>query len=106
MTNKYLNEGKYFYSNGLQNNLVIISTRHTESNNSSNIVNSSSNIEWWGYTGMSQKWIKNPHTWDVNFAPKIIGNYKFNSIVEFKGICFKQDSVCFINKNIVELYAS
>ena len=50
--------------------------------------------------------IKNPRALDVSFDPKVIVNYKFNSIVEFKYICLKQDSVSFLHKYIVNLYIS
>ena len=101
--NKYsnVNGAKYFSSNRLQNYLLFISTRHIDS-----IGNNTINIELWGFTGIFQESIKNPHTSDVNSAPKIIGNNKLNSIVEFKRMCLKQDSVAFLHKNIVNLYIS
>ena len=42
---------------------------------------------------MSQESIKNSHISDINFAPKLSGNYLLNGRVGFKGICLKQDSV-------------
>ena len=58
----------------------------------------------WDSTGISRESIKNPHTSDVIFAPKIIGDYRFNSTVECKGIFLKQDSLSFLHKNIANLY--
>ena len=39
------------------------------------------------------------------FDPEIIYNYGKGQI-KFKGICLKQDSVCFIHGNVVSLYIS
>ena len=55
---------------------------------------------------MPQESIKNTHTSGINFSPKMIGEYKFNSKVEFKGICLKQDNVSFLRKEVVTLYIS
>ena len=95
MINKYgiLNGAKYFPSKRLQNYWVFISTGRIDV-----ISINIKNIELWGSTGMWQESIKNPHTSDVNFAPKIIGHYKFNIIVEFKRICLKLESVFFFIK--------
>ena len=54
---------------------------------------------------MLQERIKNPHTSDISFTPKLIGDYQFKK-VEFKGICSKQNSVSFLHKNLVNLYIS
>ena len=77
LINKFsiLNGAKY---NGLQNYLVFISTRYIKTIN-----NSTSNIESWISTGMSQESIKNPHASGANSAPKIIHNYRFSSVVIF-----------------------
>ena len=55
---------------------------------------------------MSRESIKNPHTSDLNFALKIIGDYRYNSILKLKGICLRQDRVFFLHTNIVNLYIS
>ena len=54
---------------------------------------------------MSQESIKNPHTSDTTFAPKLNDKYKFGE-EEFKGICLKQDSISFLSKKVVNLYIS
>ena len=43
--------------------------------------------------GISNESIKSPHTSDVNFAPKVTGNYRFNNKVEFKGVRLKQECI-------------
>ena len=103
MINKYsiLNGAKYFSSNGLQNDLVFISNRCIEF-----ISNDSDNTELCSSTGMSQKSIKNQHTSDINFSPKMIDNYILNGRVRFKGICLKQVSVSFLHRKVVNLYIS
>ena len=58
-------------------------------------------IESWGSTGMLQENINNPHISDINFAPKLIGDYQFKK-VEFKRICLKQENVFFLHKSIVK----
>ena len=70
MINKYsiLNEAKYFSSDRLKNYLVFVVTRriywiNKDGRNKKN--------ESWGSAGMSLKSIKNPHTSDITFAPKL-----------------------------------
>ena len=63
-------------------------------------------LNWEFLQECHEKKIKNAHTSDVNFAPEIIGNYRFNSMVNVKGICFKQDSVSILYKNVVNFYIS
>ena len=60
------NGPKYFSSDGLQNYIVFVSTRHIYwiSKNYSD-----SKTELWEPTGMSQKTSKNLHTSDITFAP-------------------------------------
>ena len=59
----------------------------------------------WGSTRMSQENIKNSHTSDTTFSPKLYNKYTFDR-VEFKGICLRQDSVSFLHKKVVNLYIS
>ena len=37
-----------------------------------------------------EKKLKNPYISDAAFVPKLIGDYLFNNIVTFNGICLKQ----------------
>ena len=70
MINKYsiLNEAKCFSSGRLQNYFVFMVTRRIYwiSKDGSDKKNES-----WGSAGMSLKSIKNPHTSDITFAPKL-----------------------------------
>ena len=93
----------YFLSNELQNNLVFQSSRLIEFTS-----NNTSIIESWDSTGrnVTRKNFKCPHTSDVNFAPKKIGSYRLNSIVTFKEICLKQDTVSFLHENMRNVYIS
>ena len=50
---------------------------------------------------MLQENINNPHISDINFAPKLIGDYQFKK-AEFKRICLKQENVFFLHKSIVK----
>ena len=52
---------------------------------------------------MSEERIEKPYTSDIN-SPELIGEYKFNSKLEFKRIYLKQNTVSFHHKNIVNLY--
>ena len=90
MINKYsiLNGAKYFSPDRLQNYLVFILTRCIYWISNDNYI-----IKLWGSTGMSQESVKNPHTLDINFAPKLIGEYQSNCRARFKRICSKQDCV-------------
>ena len=49
---------------------------------------------------MSQGNIQNPHTLITTFSPKLIDKFKRFGRMKFKGICWKQDSVHFLHKNI------
>ena len=100
MINKYgiLNGTKYFPSDGLQNYLVIISTRQIYWISKDG---SDSKIESCVSTRMSQESIKNLHTSYIVSVPKLIGDYQFKK-VEFIGICLKQDFVSFLHKNVFE----
>ena len=86
----------------LQNYLVFISTRRFYWISKDG---SDSKIESWKFAGMSQESIKNSQTSDISFAPKLIGDYQFKK-VELKAICLRQDSVSFLQKNVVNLYIS
>ena len=74
MINNYsiLNRAKYFSSDRLQNYLVLLSNRCIEF-----ISNNTNKIESCGSTGMSEERIKNLHTSDNTFIPKLIGNFRF-----------------------------
>ena len=104
MINTYniYNEEKYFSSDGLKQNLVLISTGKIEL-----ICNDGrySRIDFRGSTEMSEERIKNRHILDVNFAVKIINKYNAGE-VKFRGICLKQDIVSFFIKNVVHLYVT
>ena len=104
MINKYniYNEEKYFSSDGLKQNLVLISTGKIEL-----ICNDGrySRIDFRGSTEMSEERIKNRHILDVNFAVKIINKYNAGE-VKFRGICLKQDIVSFFIKNVAHLYVT
>ena len=100
MINQYsiLNGAKYFFSDRLQDYLVFVSTKRIDL-----ISRGSDKIESWGSAEMLQESIKNSHTSDTTFAPKLVGKYRFNTM-KFKGILLKQDSVSFLHKKVVNLY--
>ena len=52
---------------------------------------------------MSEETITTPSRAENSFNPEIIYNYGRGRI-KFKGICLKQDSVSFIDRNAVNLY--
>ena len=52
---------------------------------------------------MSEETITIPSRAENSFNPEIIYNYGRGRI-KFKGICLKQDSVSFIDRNAVNLY--
>ena len=57
----------------------------------------------WESKGMSEETITTPSRAENSFNPEIIYNYGRGRI-KFKGICLKQDSVSFIDRNAVNLY--
>ena len=57
----------------------------------------------WESKGMSEETITTPSRAENSFNPEIIYNYARGRI-KFKGICLKQDSVSFIDRNAVNLY--
>ena len=69
LINKYsINAVKYFYSNGLQNYLVFVSTIF-----SINYISDNTNkIKLWDSTRMSRERINTPHTSETNFCPESI----------------------------------
>ena len=52
---------------------------------------------------MSEETITTPSRAENSFNPEIIYNYGRGRI-KFKGICLKQDSMSFIDRNAVNLY--
>ena len=54
---------------------------------------------------MPQESIKNSHTSNITFAPELTKDFQ-SSIVKFKGICFKQNSVSFFHKKVINLFIS
>ena len=57
----------------------------------------------WESKGISEETITTPSRAENSFNPEIIYNYGRGRI-KFKGICLKQDSVSFIDRNAVNLY--
>ena len=57
----------------------------------------------WESKGMSEETITTPSRAENSFNPEIIYNYGRGRI-KLKGICLKQDSVSFIDRNAVNLY--
>ena len=51
---------------------------------------------------MSDERIRNPSTSDNSFAPKWIFGYTLSK-VKFNGNCLKQDSMSFLQKNVLKL---
>ena len=88
--------GKYFGENGSQNYLAfqLFSLYFTSKNGK---------IGSWQSKVLSEESITPPSTADNSFDWEIICSYDKGKI-KFKGICLKQDSVCFAHGNVVNLY--
>ena len=96
MIDKYsiLNGAKYFFIDRLQNYLIFITFSKCASVFETG---KNGNISSWKYIGLPEEKFINPYELDTNFSPEL------NGYVYFKEICFKQNSVSFLHKNIVNL---
>ena len=92
------NGAKKFSSDALQNYLLFILI-----NKYFSFFSGASKIYSWTSKGRSEENINTPSTPDNSFVPKRIDDYILPE-VKFNGNCLRQDSMPFLQKNVVNLY--
>ena len=92
-----LNGAKKFPSDGLQNYLVF-----TPAGKCISTFSTTNKVYLRKSKGMSDERIRHPSASDNSFAPKWIFGYALSE-VKFNGNCLKQDSMPFLQKNVLKL---